>query len=48
MSDSIVGASAASALAPVKMPRPMTNIRLRPKRSPSAAPVMSSTAKVSV
>jgi hypothetical protein len=41
-------ASAARALESVKTPRPMENIRLRPKRSPSAAPVMSSTAKVSV
>ena len=32
----------------VKMPIPTENISLRPKRSPSAAPVSSSTAKVSV
>ena len=44
-SASIDGASAASALAPVKTPRPIVNMRLRPKRSPSAAPVSSSTAK---
>ena len=42
------GASAAPAEARVKRPRPITNMRLRPKRSPSAAPVSSSTAKVSV
>ena len=44
----VVGASAASAEATVKMPRPITNMRRRPKRSPSAAPVSSSTANVSV
>ena len=32
----------------VKIARPMTNIRLRPNRSPSAAPVRSSTANVRV
>ena len=32
----------------VKIARPMMNIRLRPNRSPSAAPVSSSTAKVRV
>ena len=32
----------------VKMPRPITNIRRRPKRSPSAAPVSSNTANDSV
>src|SRR3954464_13828243 len=42
------GASAAPADAAVKMARPITNMRRRPKRSPSAAPVSSSTAKVSV
>jgi hypothetical protein len=41
-------ASAAMADAPVKMVRPIANSRRRPKRSPSAAPVRSSTAKVSV
>ena len=41
-------ASAASAEATVNMPRPITNMRRRPKRSPSAAPVSSSTANVSV
>ena len=43
-----VGASAAAAEASVKMPMPIENIRRRPKRSPSAAPVSSSTANVSV
>ena len=38
------GASAARAEAPVKMARPITNSRRRPKRSPRAAPVSSSTA----
>ena len=47
---SIVGdvESAAAAEARVKMARPIENIRRRPSRSPSAAPVRSSTAKVSV
>ena len=40
--------SAAITDATVKIDRPMTNRSLRPKRSPSAAPVSSSTAKVSV
>jgi len=40
--------SAAAADAPVKSSIPRTNIRRRPKRSPSAAPVRSRTAKVSV
>ena len=44
----IDGASAAPAEASVKMPRPTANIRRRPKRSPSAAPVRSRTAKVRV
>ena len=44
----VVGASAAAAEATVNAETPMTNMRLRPKRSPSAAPVSSSTAKVSV
>ena len=48
ISASIDGASAARADAPVKMPTPIPNIRLRPKRSPSAAPVISSTANASV
>ena len=48
ISTSIEGATAASALAAVKMPRPTVNIRRRPKRSPSAAPVSRSTAKASV
>src|SRR5947207_263248 len=42
----IVGASAAAALARVKMLSPSASRRRRPKRSPSAAPVSSSTAKV--
>ena len=45
---SMVGASAAAAEAPVKSASPATNIRRRPKRSPSAAPVRRNTAKVSV
>ena len=48
ISASIDGARAARADAPVKMPSPIPNIRLRPKRSPSAAPVISSTAKARV
>ena len=44
----VVGASAAAADAKVKRARPMTNMRRRPNRSPSAAPVNSRTAKVSV
>ena len=47
-SASIEGARAAAALAAVKMPTPTANMRLRPKRSPSAAPVSSSTANASV
>ena len=43
-----VVASAAAAEAAVKISRPTTNMRRRPKRSPSAAPVSRSTAKVSV
>jgi hypothetical protein len=43
-----LGASAAAAEASVKMPMPIENIRRRPKRSPSAAPVSSRTANVSV
>src|SRR6266511_2272543 len=43
-----LGASAANAEAAVKIPSPITNRRRRPKRSPSAAPVRSRTAKVSV
>ena len=45
---STLGASAAAAEAVVKMPSPMAKRRRRPKRSPSAAPVRSSTANVSV
>jgi hypothetical protein len=44
----IDGASAAAADPRVKMPIPATNMRRRPKRSPSAAPVSRRTAKVSV
>ena len=47
-SQPIVGDNAAAADAAVKITRPATNMRRRPKRSPSAAPVSSSTAKVSV
>ena len=43
-----LGASAAAADDNVKIPIPTENISLRPNRSPSAAPVRSSTAKVSV
>ena len=43
-----VGASAAAAEDAVKMKRPTASMRRRPKRSPSAAPVKSRTAKVSV
>ena len=43
-----VGASAAATEPSVKIPIPIANILRRPKRSPSAAPVSSSTAKVSV
>ena len=38
------GASAEPAEAAVNSRMPITNMRLRPKRSPSAAPVISSTA----
>ena len=48
MSASTEGASAAATEAPVKMPSPITNIRRRPKRSPSAAPVRRKTAKLRV
>src|SRR6266571_1863322 len=48
MSAPAEGASAAAADETVKIARPTTNIRRRPNRSPSAAPVRSSTAKVSV
>ena len=44
----VLGASAAAAEATVNTPRPRTNMRRRPKRSPKAAPVISSTAKASV
>ena len=42
------GAMAASAEAVVKMAIPVMNVRRRPKRSPKAAAVSRSTAKVSV
>ena len=45
---SIFTAGSAAADPPVKIARPITNILRRPKRSPSAAPVISSTAKVKV
>ncbi len=48
ISTSLDGARAAAAEAAVKMARPMTKMRRRPKRSPSAAPVSSRTAKVRV
>ena len=44
----IVGASAAAADPAVKTATPIVNIRRRPNRSPSAPPVSSSTAKLSV
>ena len=44
----MLGASAAAALAAVKMVNPIANIRRRPNRSPSAAPVNRNTAKLSV
>ena len=45
---SIDGASAAATEPTVKMPTPIEKTRRRPKRSPSAAPVSSSTANVNV
>ena len=45
---SVPGASAAAALASVKIERPTRNMRRRPKRSPSAAPESSRTANESV
>ena len=48
ISQSMLGAIAAAAEPKVKIARPTRNIRLRPNRSPSAAPVRSRTAKVSV
>ena len=44
----IVGANAAAADPAVKTATPIVNIRRRPNRSPSAPPVSSSTAKLSV
>ncbi len=48
ISASVVEASAAAAEATVKTTMPTANIDLRPKRSPSAAPVSRKTAKLSV
>ncbi len=48
LSASTDGASAAATEASVKMPTPIAKTRRRPKRSPRAAPVRSSTAKESV
>ena len=48
LSASTEGASAAATEPTVKMPSPIEKTRRRPKRSPSAAPVRSSTANVSV
>ena len=48
ISTPIEGASAAAAEAEVNRTSPMMNMRRRPKRSPSAAPVRRKTAKVSV
>ena len=48
LSTSTFGASAAATEAEVKMPTPTANIRRRPNRSPSAAPVRSRTANVRV
>ena len=45
---SVDGERAARADPPMKVAIPIRNTRLRPNRSPSAAPVMSRTAKVSV
>ena len=46
MSQPASGARAQAADAAANRPRPMAYIRRRPKRSPSAAPVISSTAKL--
>ena len=48
ISASAVGASAAAAEAAAKIATPRVKIRLRPKRSPRAAPVSRNTAKASV
>jgi hypothetical protein len=48
ISTPMLGASAEAALAAVNTARPIIIRRRRPNRSPSAAPVSSSTAKVSV
>ena len=46
ISQPMLGASAHAADAATNSPRPATNMRRRPKRSPSAAAVISSTAKL--
>jgi hypothetical protein len=48
ISASVLADTAAPALAAVKIVRPTANIRRRPSRSPSAAPVSSSAANVKV
>jgi len=48
ISKPMLGASAEAALPAVNTMTPMINRRRRPNRSPSAAPVSSSTAKVIV
>jgi hypothetical protein len=48
ISQLMLGASAAAADPTVNTASPMVNMRLRPNRSPSAAPVRSNTANVSV
>ena len=48
ISEPTFGASAQAAEASEKSPSPAANSRRRPNRSPSAAPVISSTAKLSV
>ena len=48
ISHSTEGASAAAAEAAVNRATPIRNIRLRPNRSPRAAPVSTKTAKVNV
>jgi len=46
ISQPMPGASAHAADAAVNSPMPAPNIRCRPNRSPSAAPVISSTARL--
>ena len=48
MSVPVSGASAQTTEASVNTPSPAANVRRRPNRSPAAAPVISSTAKVKV